>query len=217
MADKITLYGAKGSGSVPVEAALTLLGIGYEVIDAETWAGPAEQAKVADVNPMKQVPALVLPTGEVMTESAAILTWLADRHPAARLAPAPDDPKRAQFLRWMVFIPASIYSMFWIRDVPSRLAQGAANEELIKQRTAERIADCWRAMDAQVQPGRYLLGDELSVLDLYVTVISRWAPRRRRFYEVAPKMAEVVRRVDADPRLADLWAERFPFADGWEG
>lgn len=217
MVDKITLYGAKGSGSVPVEAALTLLDIPYEVIDAETWAGPAEQAKVAHVNPMKQVPALVLPSGEVMTESAAILTWLADRRPAARLAPAPDDPKRAQFLRWMVFIPASIYTMFWIRDVPSRLAEGAKNEELIKQRTAERIADCWRAMDAQIQPGRYLLGEELSVLDLYVTVISRWAPRRRRFYAVAPKMAEVVRRVDADPRLERLWAERFPFAEGWEG
>jgi GST-like protein len=55
------------------------------------------------------------------------------------------------------------------------------------------------------------------VLDLYVTVVSRWAERRRRFYEVAPGMADVVRRVDADPRLAALWAERFPFEDGWEG
>jgi GST-like protein len=72
-------------------------------------------------------------------------------------------------------------------------------------------------MEAQVNPGRYLLGDDLGVLDLYVTVISRWAPRRRRFYDLAPRMGEVVRRVDADPRLADLWSRRFPFVDGWEG
>ena len=72
-------------------------------------------------------------------------------------------------------------------------------------------------MDAQVEPGRYILGDSLSVLDLYVAVLSRWGPRRRRFYEVAPKLAPVVRRVDADPRLARLWADRFPFSEGWEG
>lgn len=56
----------------------------------------------------------------------------------------------------------------------------------------------------------------MSVLDLYVTVVSRWGPRRVRFYEAAPKMAEVVKRVDADPRLAEFWAKRFPFFDGWE-
>ncbi len=67
-------------------------------------------------------------------------------------------------------------------------------------------------MEAQVSPGRYILGDQLSVLDLYVTVVSRFRPRRQRFYDVAPRMGEVVRRVDADPRLAGLWAERYPFA-----
>ena len=72
-------------------------------------------------------------------------------------------------------------------------------------------------MDAQINPGRYILGDELSVLDLYVAVISRWGPHRKRFYEVAPRMGEIVRRVDADARLATLWAERFPFREGWEG
>ena len=41
--------------------------------------------------------------------------------------------------------------------------------------------------------------------------MSRWTPQRRRFYRVAPRMARVVRRVDADPRLADFWAARFPF------
>jgi GST-like protein len=62
-----------------------------------------------------------------------------------------------------------------------------------------------------------MLGDAISVLDLYMTVASRWGPRRKAFYAVAPKLAEVVRRVDADPRLAELWAARFPFVEGWEG
>ena len=84
-------------------------------------------------------------------------------------------------------------------------------------RIANRRADCWRWMDAQIEPRRYLLGDELSVLDLYVATVSRWSPRRVRFYREAPKMAQIVRRVDADPRLAELWETRFPFHEGWEG
>ena len=207
------VFGAKGSGSIPVEAVLTLLCLPYEVVEAPAWENEAERDKVAKVNPMRQIPALVLPSGEVMTESAAILMWLAEQHPDAHLAPPVGDPHRAAYLRWMSFLPASIYSHYWIRDDPMRLAADEAAAELIQARTAERIAQCWRIMDAQVTPGRYILGDELGVLDLYVTVMSRWTPRRARFAREAPRMAEVVRRVDAEPRLQAFWAERFPFED----
>lgn len=54
------------------------------------------------------------------------------------------------------------------------------------------------------------------MLDLYVAVMSRWTPTRERFYREAPRMAEAVKRVDADPRLAAFWAARFPFVAGWE-
>ena len=71
-------------------------------------------------------------------------------------------------------------------------------------------------MEDGLDPGRYLLGDDLTVLDLYVTVVSRFRPRRQRFYAAAPRMGEVVRRLDADPRLATVWADRYPFFDGWD-
>lgn len=203
---------------MPVEAALTLLGLPYEVVEGATWEhDEAVLARVRAVNPLVQIPALVLPNDEILTESAAMLIWLADSHPAAGLSPALDDPRRAAFLRWMTFIPASIYSLYWLRDDPSRIAHDPADHPFVKKATADRIADCWAIMDSQLTPGRYLLGDEMTVLDLYVTVVSRWGPRRRVFYQRAPKMAQVVRRVDADPRLAAFWAARFPFEDGWEG
>jgi len=206
-----TVYGAAGSGSVPVEAALTLIGATYKVTEAVTWEGDAERDKVAPINPMRQIPALITPDGETITESAAILIWLAEQHPEAALAPEACDPRRAQFLRWMTFVPAAVYSMFWVRDEPSRLAgDDAAAQETIKVRTAERIADCWAVMESQTTPGRFLLGDELTVLDLYVSVASRWTPNRERFHQVAPRMGEVMRRVDGLPELTGFWAERFP-------
>ncbi len=211
------IYGAQGSGSVPIEAALTLLGLPYEIIERAPLKEVLTDEAVFKVNPLGQTPAMLMPGGEVMTESAAILIWLADRYPTLRLAPGLLDRHRPAFLRWMAYVSSAIYALYWIRDDPSRLTPDLEQQALIKSRTADRIADCWAMMEAQITPGRYLLGDQLGVLDLYVTTVSRWGPRRRRFYEAAPKMAEVVRRVDADPRLKAFWAKRFPFVEGWEG
>ena len=209
MNQPLTLYGAKGSGAVAVEAALVLVGQPYRVIDSFSWDGdPADGEKVLAANPMRQVPALVLASGEVVTESAAILIWLAEQHPGARLAPRPGDPARAQFLRWMSFVSSAIYSLYWVKDDPFRLVPDPAGHAALEARVLDRIADCWRMMGAQLSPGRYLLGDELSVLDLYVAVVSRFRPRRERFYAEAPNLEAVMKRVDEDPRLRALWKDR---------
>jgi GST-like protein len=208
-----TVYGAAGSGSVPVEATLHLLGLPYRVVDAANWLGEEAKAELKRVNPMGQAPALILPSGELMTESAAILIWLADNHPESRLSPAPDDPARARFLRWMVYVPAAIYSMFWVRDEPSRLAADKAAEAVILERTRQRIIDCWRIMGEQIEPGAYLLGDQMSVLDIYLAVVSRWTPRRAVVFEAAPNLRAPIERIDNDSRLKARLDERCPIRD----
>jgi GST-like protein len=206
----LTLYGAEASGAVAVEAALTLLGLPYQLIEGATWAEAAARDRVAPTNPMRQIPTLVLPDGEVMTESAAILIYLADLHPEARLVPALDDPRRRQFLRWMLYVSSAIYSLHWIKPDVKRIGAPESAREAVVEAVHERIAFCWANMDRQLTPGRYLLGDELTVLDLYVGVVSRFGPWRERFAEVAPGMAAVIRRVDEEPALAALWRKRFP-------
>lgn len=219
MSQAWTLFSARGSGAVAVEAALTLVGRPYRLVDSYTWDkdDPESGDKVLAANPMRQVPALVLPSGEVLTESAAILVWLAEAFPQAQLAPAPGAPGRGQFLRWMSFVSSAIYSLYWVKDDPSRLVPDPAGHEALTERTLERIAECWRIFGSQVTPGRYILGDEPSVLDLYVAVVSRFKPRRSRFYREAPNLEAVVRRIDEDQRLHALWAERMGFHPGWEG
>jgi len=206
----LTLYGAAASGSVAVEAALTLLGLPYTLIEGATWAEEAARDRVATRNPMRQIPTLVLPDGEAMTESAAILIYLADLDPAAGLAPGLHDPKRCQFLRWMLYVSSAIYALHWIKPDVRRIGAPEASRDAVVEVVHDRIAFCWATMDEQLSPGRYLLGGELTVLDLYVAVVSRFGPWRERFEQVAPRMTAVVHRVDNDPRLAVLWAERFP-------
>jgi GST-like protein len=146
----ITIYGARGSGSVPIEAALTLIGLPYEVVETP-WQTITTDEAAGRINPMRQVPALAFPGGELMTESAAILIWLADRYPDARLAPSAIHRKRAAFLRWMTFASSAIYALYWIRDDPSRLTPDAATQAAIRERTAERMSACWAIME---RPGR---------------------------------------------------------------
>jgi len=208
--EPLVLYGAAASGSVAVEAALTLLEVPFAVREGRTWSSAAARTRVGAANPMQQIPTLVLPDGEVMTESAAILIYLADLYRGANLAPAPDDPARRQFLRWMVFVSSAIYALHWIKPDVRRIGAPLELRPAVVAAVHERIAGCWAAMDAQIEPGEYLLGDSLSVLDLYVAVVSRFGPWRKRFYLAAPKMAPVIRRVDGEPRLRELWSRRFP-------
>src|SRR5580692_1620852 len=168
MTSEYVVYGSKGTGSVPVEAALTLLGLPYRVVEA-FGDDPALYA----ANPMRQVPALILPGGELMSESAAILTWLADSHPEARMAPTMAAAARPAFLRWMAFVSAAIYAYYWIRDDPTRIIDDPELGKIAKARIADRFIACWTIMEAQTDPGRYILGDDRTVLDLYVAVVSR--------------------------------------------
>lgn len=206
----LTLYGAAHSGSIAVEAALMLLDIPFELVDAMTWADEDARHRVGRHNPMRQVPTLVLPGGAIMTESAAILIYLADAFPQARLAPATNDPARAEFLRWMFYVSSAIYSLHWIKPDVARIGAPPSARQAVVDAVHDRIAFCWHNMDAQLTPGKYLLGDELTVLDLYVNTISRFGPWRERFYESAPRMTPAVKRVDEDPRLNDFWLRRFP-------
>jgi GST-like protein len=206
---EIVLYGAAGSGSVAVEAALTVLDLPFKVIEGATWSSEGARRRVAGRNALRQIPTLVLPGGEVLTESAAILVHLADAHPASRLSPGLDDPRRAQFLRWMFYVSSAIYALHWIKPDVRRIGAPPAARDAVVDAVHERIAFCWKTMDAELEPSTYLLGDELSVLDLYVAVVSRFGPWRERFYEEAPRMTPAIRRVDSEPRLRALWESRF--------
>ena len=208
--DSLTLYGAASSGAVAVEAVLTLLGIPFTVIEGATWASEAARERVGSRNSMRQIPTLVLPDGEILTESAAILVYLADKHPEACLSPGLGEASRRQFLRWMFFVSSAIYSLHWIKPDVGRIGAPESARDEVVDAVHERIAFCWRTMDSQVSPGLYLLGNQLTVLDLYVAVVSRFGPWRDRFYADAPRMTPAIRRVDEDPRLKSLWSDRFP-------
>ena len=83
-----TLYGAKGSGSAAIESALTIAGLPFKMVEAASWEPGPGLDELKRVNPLAQIPTLVLEDGTVMTESAAILIWLGQRYAKSGLMPA---------------------------------------------------------------------------------------------------------------------------------
>ena len=112
------LFGRPDSGSFAVQVALEEIGAPYERI----WVGreAAEVARFRAVNPTGKVPALVLPDGTVMFESAAMLIHLALVQPRASLAPQSGTSGHAAFLQWMVFLSANLYEAVLRMYYPAR-------------------------------------------------------------------------------------------------
>lgn len=212
MTAKPILYGAPGCGSAVVEAAFTLAGEGYDYVEAEPWTPSAGVEALRAVNPLVQIPTLVLPDGTVMTESVAILLWLMERHPGV-LGPAPGDPARPGFLRWLVYLPAAIYPMYTVGDFADRWVTGEKAATELKQATIDRTLFCWQVMEQSLNPrgGAWLLDMPApTVLDLYVSMMTRWRPRREAIRAVAPGIVAVAERVDRVPGLKPLWHRHFP-------
>src|SRR5215470_1883319 len=103
MADMYKLYARPGWGSVLVEAQLAWYGLDYELEELDDlFASAAAREKLAPINPLAQVPTLILLDGQVMTESAAITLHLADVTGSGDLVPAVGEAARPKFLRWLV-------------------------------------------------------------------------------------------------------------------
>ena len=202
------LVGSPGCGSVLVEAALTLAGLPFEREDIAFEALGPQHPRLGQLNPLGQVPVLVLPDGQVMTESAAIVLYLADVAPGAGLAPAPGDPRQPAFLRWLVTLVAAIYPTFTYADFPARFVPAGEAAKQLEASSLARRQVLWSHVETAAG-APWFLGERFSALDLYVGAMTRWRPRRAWFAANAPKLAAIAARVDALPALAGVWRRNF--------
>jgi GST-like protein len=204
-----TLFGANGYGSACVEVALEMVGATYQRVDVEALGSDADRARLLSINPVGQVPALLLPTDDLMTESAAMLIYLGDLHPETQIVPAPNDPERADFLRWMLFVASNIYPTFTITDGPERYVADSAHHAELLESSARRRKNLWRIIEEGVFPSPYVLGDRMSLLDVYVAMMSHWSPRRDWFFQNCPRLAGAVSAVETNPIVRDVWKRNF--------
>ncbi|GGC94740.1 glutathione S-transferase family protein [Undibacterium terreum] len=206
-----TLFGTRGSGSAMVEVALQLAQAEFRIVDAASWEESAGLEELKKINPLAQIPTLVLPDGSVLTESAAILMHLGLEYPASGLLPQ-QASARAQALRGLVYIAANCYAAIGIVDFPQRWCTKANEDE--QQRiiagSKQRLHHLWDVF-ADTFPANLLLdGMHPSALGLMATIVSRWSGSRVHLATSRPAFSALLLRLEQDPQLAAVMQRHWP-------
>lgn len=170
----ITLYGRPNSGSLAVEILLEELGLPYGRVLVTGYRDNIQPASYAAINPLRQVPALGLEGGLLLTESAAMMLYLADAHPAAGLAPEIGDPARVPYLRWMTYLGATIYPTAMCVFHPENYVDDPALHGAVRNRADAVLRQQWSVIDSALGSGGHLAGGRLSAADLYMTMFALW-------------------------------------------
>lgn len=205
MSGRYTLWGRPGWGSALVEAQLDWYGLpfDYETV-GDLFKDPDAKTRLQKVNPLAQVPTLVMPDGSVMSESAAITLLLADITGSDSLVPAPGAKERAAFLRWLVFLVANIYPTFTYADDPARFVAVNAARDPFRAATDAYAQRLWRQVEGAAG-APWFLGERFSALDIYIGVMTRWRPQRGWFETETPKLFAIARKADQRPELKETW------------
>lgn len=205
-----TLYGARGSGSAIAELALEWADLPYRSVNAATWEPESALAELRRVNPLQQIPTMVLPDGAVLTESAAILIHLGLTHPASGLLPA-DEAARAQVLRALVYIAANCYANISISDYPERwlVQPDEATSERVRQGARKQLHRAWDVFADQFGGEPFLFGSEPDAADIMAAVVTHWSGTRAHLAGSRPRFTETLKRIDAHPRIAPVFARHW--------
>jgi glutathione S-transferase len=162
------LYFSPGACSLSPHIVLHESGLPFttERVDLKTHKTESG-ADFYQVNPSGYVPALVLDSGDTLTEGPAIVQWIADQVPDKKLAPANGTMQRVRLQEWLNFISTELHKSH------SPLFNPAAPDEwktFMRELLARRFATV-----AQKLEGRdYLLGSDFSVADAYLFVVLSW-------------------------------------------
>lgn len=211
MKQEHVLYGAAGSGSAVIEAALEWAGLGFRIVNAASWQpGPGLEA-LKELNPLAQIPTLLLPDGSVLTESAAILIHLGLAHPASPLLPPPG-PARSQALRALVFIAANCYSAVSVSDFPERWCEPADEATALRVRLAARrqLHQAWEHFADQFTGQPFLFGESPCAADLLAAVVSKWSGTRQHLKTSRPAFLATLLRIEAHATVAPVFARHWP-------
>ena len=198
-----TLYRSAGAGSIAPETMFEEAGVGYEKIEVDL---SDKSPEFLAVNPLGQVPTLVLEDGTLLTESGAMVLYIADRYPDAQLAPPIGDPGRAAFCRWLFFLSANIYNgtlRFMYADTMSTEA-GAA--EGIKTAAARDLDGYFDIIEKAIDPGPYLLGACYSGVDAYLWMLTGWQADREALFARCPRVKTLSEQVGGRPAVARVAA-----------
>lgn len=195
------LYNVKAWGSLSIHCLLEEMEVPYTNI----WMTP-EQVRAPEfraVSPLGMIPALGLPDGSSIFESAAIVSFLVAAHPAKHMSPELGSPAYGEFMSLLHFMSTELYPTNNIAFGESGYAETDGHDAFMTARARERADGYWQFIEKRLtSAGPWLMGRQFSALDLYLFMLSIWGrPSEEALHGKFPAIAKLASAVRKRPKL----------------
>ncbi|MFM7295244.1 MAG: glutathione S-transferase family protein [Burkholderiales bacterium] len=167
------LYYYPANASLAPHILLEEIGCEYTLVLVDRAANAHKSKAYLKLNPAGLIPALI--DGDIcLSETAAIMLHLADKHPAAALIPPLQSADRAQCYRWLIYLTNTLQADLIHYFYPDRLGGEFATE--VKRRATARVTPMLDILDTQLAAsgGPYLLGSTYTICDIFLFMMCRW-------------------------------------------
>ncbi len=163
------LYYKPGACSLASHIALHEIGAKFDIDQVDTEAQKTQTGgDFGDINPKGVVPALKLDNGEILTEGAAILQYIAEQNPSAGLAANPGTMERARVHEHLTYVSSELHKAFGPLFTPS-----ASDEQ--KDTARENVGKKLDYVNSLLSDGRsYLVDNRFTIADAYLFVVVNW-------------------------------------------
>ncbi len=167
------LYYAPGTAALAVHIALEDAGAEYESARLDFTKGEQTKPEYLALNPKGRVPALVTDRG-ILTETPAILAYIAQTHPEAKLAPFDDAFAFAKVQAFNAYICATAHVAHAHRLRGTRWASEPSSIEDMKRKVPESVGGVMDVIEADLEDGKWVMGDAYTICDPYLYLAARW-------------------------------------------
>jgi glutathione S-transferase len=169
----LTLYYAPRTCALASHIALEDAGAAYSLKRLDFGKSEQQSADYLKINAKGRVPAVVTPRG-ILTETPAILAFIAQSFPAAALAPLQDPFAFAELQSFNNYLCATVHVAHAHRMRGQRWASDASSFADMQRKVPESVGACFELIERQMLKGPWVMGDNYTVADAYLFTISQW-------------------------------------------
>jgi glutathione S-transferase len=202
----LKLFYAPGSCSLASHIVLEEAGADYELVGMDTKAGDQRTPEYLAINPKGRVPALATDRG-VLTETPAILAFVAQSYPAAKLAPLDDPFAFAQAQAFNSYLCATVHVAHAHKHRGYRWADAPEALAELTRKVPETVAACFRLIEDEMLAGPYVLGGDYSICDAYLFTLADWLEGDGVDPRQFPKVHEHRERIRTRPAVRKVLAQ----------
>jgi glutathione S-transferase len=169
----LKLFYAPGSCAMASHIALEEAAASYDAVCLDLRAGDQRKPEYLAVNPKGRVPALVTDRG-ILTENPAILAYVAQTHPAARLAPFEDAYELGRVQSFNSYLCSTVHVAHAHRMRAYRWADDAAAIAEMQRKVPQNVGECFDLIEREMFEGPWVMGERYSICDPYLFTLAGW-------------------------------------------